>query len=148
MPQSKAEQRFWYYVRDLMGDHWMVTRHEDRQVSPGVPDLHYVIDNECQVGWLELKAIDTELSKSQRIKVEPSQHQYMRRWNVFMPIHFLVRVKRIVYLVDSKHHMVLPEIHNANDMRLICTATCDQADIAKVLIPALKTLTRISREPI
>jgi hypothetical protein len=45
-------------------------------------------------------------------------------------------------LVDGGHHAALPEIHNAHDMRLICAATCDQAEIAKVLTPALKTLTR------
>jgi hypothetical protein len=142
---SAVELKFRRFLGPAMADQWMMTWHEDRHISPGVPDLHYVMIDEAahRVGWLELKAMDIELSKLYRIRVEPSQHQYIRRWVPMMPIHFLIRVKRVIYLVDGKHHDALPEIHNANDMRLICTATCDQADIAKVLTPALKTLTRI-----
>lgn len=142
---NTAELKFRRFLGTAMAGQWMTTWHEDRHISPGVPDLHYVmIDEEHhQVGWLELKAIDVELSKSHRIKVEPSQHQYMRRWLLLMPIHFLIRVKRIVYLVDSKHHAMLPEIHNAHDMKLICVTLCDQADVAKVMTPILKILTRI-----
>lgn len=142
MRMNTAELKFRHFLGPAMAEHWMITWHEDRHISPGVPDLHYVIDADCRVGWLELKAIEVELSKTHRVKVEPSQHQYIRRWRDLMPIHFLIRVKRIVYLVDGGHHAALPEIHNAHDMRLICAATCDQAEIAKVLTPALKTLTR------
>lgn len=127
----------------------MMAWHEDRHISPGVPDLHYVMVNgedsriEYRVAWLELKAIDTELFPTCRIKVEPSQHQFIRRWLPHMPIHFLIRVKKTLYLVDGIHHAAIPEIHNADDMRLICTVTCHQADVVKVLAPILKTLTRI-----
>lgn len=140
---NAAELKFRHFLGPAMVGNWMMTWHEDRHISPGVPDLHYVVDEDCRVGWLELKATDSELTKSNRIKVEPSQHQYMRRWLPYMPIHFLIRVKRTVYLVSGDHHATVPEIHNAHDMRLICATTCDQADIAKVLTPALKTLTRI-----
>ena len=140
---NAAELRFRHYLGPAMAGHWMMTWHEDRHISPGVPDLHYVIDEDCRVGWLELKAMEVELSKSYRVKVEPSQHQYIRRWLPYMPIHFLIRTKRTVYLVHGKYHAALPEVHNAHDMRSICTITCDQADIAKVLTPALKRLTRI-----
>ena len=140
---NAAELKFRHYLGPAMIEQWMMTWHEDRHISPGVPDLHYVIDTECRVGWLELKAIDTELTKSQRIKVEPSQHQYMRRWIPYMPIHFLIRVKRTVYLVDAKHHAALPEVHNAHDMFLLSSVTCDQSDIAEILTPTLKLLTRI-----
>jgi hypothetical protein len=145
MHMSAAELKFRHFLKSAMTGEWEITWHEDRHISPGVPDLHYVMIDEAahRVGWLELKAMDVELSEIYRVRVEASQHQYMRRWLPRMPIHFLIRIKRAIYLVDGKHHSALTEIHNAHDMRLICTATCDQADIAKVLTPALKTLTRI-----
>ena len=140
---NAAELKFRHFLGPAMVGNWMMTWHEDRHISPGVPDLHYVIDEDCRVGWLELKAMDSELSNSSRVKVEPSQHQYFRRWRPYMPIHFLIRVKRTIYLVDSEHHAALPEVHNAHDMKMLCVTVCDQSDIAKILPPALKILTRI-----
>jgi len=146
---NTAELSFRHFIGPAMRGKWMMAWHEDRHISPGIPDLHYVMVNEedhrieYRVGWLELKAIDTDLFPTRRIKVEPSQHQFMRRWLPHMPIHFLIRVKKTLYLVDGIYHATVPEIHNASDMQLICTATCNQADVVKVLVPILKTLTRI-----
>ena len=64
LPESKLRRS----VDSRMAGSWLFTWHEDREISPGVPDLHYVmkptgeigdIGTEYRVGWLELKAIDT-----------------------------------------------------------------------------------------
>ena len=119
-----------------------MTWHEDRGISPGVPDLHYVIDHDCVVGWLELKSIDTLISGSRRIKVEPSQHQYIRKWGELMPIHFLIRAKTEVFLVESKWHAAIPECDSNNSLLSLSVASFPQGNIGDVLPQLLKIITR------
>jgi hypothetical protein len=128
-----------------MAEQWMMTWHEDRGISPGVPDLHYVMrgDGEYRVGWLELKSIDREISKTSRIKVEPSQHQYLRRWLPYMPIHFLVRANSVVYLVEGKYAAALPLLDSPNSICAISVAYFGQDRIDVDLPHILKKITRI-----
>jgi hypothetical protein len=144
---KKAELNFRHYIEPRMKGLWLMTWHEDREISPGVPDLHYGFRpddlGEYQIGWLELKATDENICKSNRISVEASQHQYYRRWLPLMKIHFLIRVKTRCYLIPGKWHEQIPKIDNEN---VLCSMDCiwfDQKDIAAVLPDALKDITRI-----
>jgi len=141
LPETKLRQ----YVEQKMREHWMMTWHEDREITPGVPDLHYVMkgSEEHRVGWLELKAIDTRITKTQRIGVEPSQHQYLRRWLPYMPIHFLVRIQEKIYVVPGAHHRELSCACSDMDMKLLSLIDFEQSQIAEVLPPFLREITRI-----
>lgn len=143
LPETKLRD----YIKFPMKEHWMMTWHEDREISPGVPDLHYVMKGEpgekfC-VGWLELKAIDTRITKSQRIGVEPSQHQYLRRWVPHMPIHFMVRIQDHIYIVPGAWSRELSQAVCDTDMKLLSVCDFQQQQLAEVLPPFLKEITRI-----
>lgn len=144
------ELNFRHYLEPKMRGFWMMTWHEDREISPGVPDLHYVPINqdypslEYRVGWLELKAIDKPLSKSTRISVEASQHQYIRRWDRYMPIHFLVRVVDRVYLIEGKYSKELSMATSDIDLMAISVDHFHQALIAEELPLLLRNITNIS----
>lgn len=143
LPETKLRD----YIKHPMSEHWMMTWHEDREISPGVPDLHYVMKGnpgeEFRVGWLELKAIDTRITKSQRIGVEPSQHQYLRRWVPYMPIHFMVRIQDQIYIVPGKWARELTQACCDADMKLLCDINFQQQELAVALPPFLKEITRI-----
>lgn len=130
-----------------MDAHWLMTWHEDREISPGVPDMHYVMKGtpgeQFRVGWLELKALDTNITNSQRVKVEPSQHQYLRRWGPHMPIHFMVRVKDRVYVVPAMWSRELCQATSLTDMAMLCSIQFDLADMAKALPPFLREVTKV-----
>lgn len=51
----KPEQRFWYWLRDRMGNFWDASRHEDL-VSKGYPDVSFGALGVN--GWIELKALE------------------------------------------------------------------------------------------
>ncbi len=143
LPETKLRS----YIIAPMKEHWMMTWHEDREITPGVPDLHYVMKGEpgeqFRVGWLELKAIDTRITKSQRIGVEPSQHQYLRRWVDHMPIHFMVRIQEQIYIVPGKWARELSQACCEADMKLLSTINFPQQQLEIVLPPFLKEITRI-----
>lgn len=142
---NAAELKFRRFLGPAMAGEWMMTWHEDREISPGVPDLHYVPKHEDlhRVGWLELKATDGALTKSNRIKVEPSQHQYIRKWRAYMPIHFLIRVKEEVFLIDGIHHGAIPEATEISTFMSLSLRWFHQDDTKLVLPDLLKTITRI-----
>ncbi len=135
-----------------MRELWAMTWHEDREISPGVPDLHYVMvkpdPNErydYQVGWLELKAKEKEITKSNRVSVEPSQHQYLRRWASIMPIHFLVRIVDRVYVIPGKYHVELAAAGCMSDIAVLSVHQFYYKEIADELAPFLRKITRISK---
>jgi len=128
-----------------MAPHWMLCWHEDREISPGVPDLHYIpkSDEDHRVGWLELKALDVPLSKNHRIKVEPSQHQFIRKWRPYMPIHFLIRIKGDIFLIDGSYHAEIPMAAEISTLMSLSVKWFHQDDTVEVLPGILKTITRI-----
>ena len=144
---SKAELDFRHYIEPRMRSEWMMTWHEDRGISPGVPDLHYVpkSDGEHRVGWLELKAIGVMIGSNAnaRIKVEPSQHQYIRRWGPHMPIHFMIRMVDWVYLVPGKYHVELAAARSLPDLLILSDLRFQQKEIAEKLPPFLRKVTAI-----
>lgn len=142
------EQKFRDYLEPRMRDQWMMTWHEDRQVSPGVPDLHYVMldpdgYHRYKVGWLECKAIDKHISPTNRIGVEASQHQYIRRWECHMPIHFLIRIVDRVFVVPGKFHRQIPAMASYNDVTALSDIQFPQQLIAEQLPPYLRKVTSI-----
>jgi hypothetical protein len=146
MAKLLPELKFRHYLEPRLAGQWLMTWHEDREISPGVPDLHYVMIDEphsFRVGWLELKATDLPLSKSNRIGVEPSQHQYIRRWCPHMPIHFMVCVIEHVFLVPGHLHKHLSGVDSEFDLRLISELDFHRSEIAIALPPYLKKVTQI-----
>lgn len=144
---SLPETKLRHFIEPQMREQWMMTWHEDREITPGVPDLHYVMkgppEEKYRVGWLELKAIDTRITKSQRIGVEASQHQYLRRWVPYMPIHFLVRVQDHIYVVPGQWARELSQACCDTDMKLLSLIDFDKSQITSALPPFLKEITRI-----
>ncbi len=140
------ELKFRKFLDKAMEGLWKFTWHEDREISPGVPDLHYVMvesGSRFCVGWLELKAQDENLTKSQRIGVEPSQHQYIRRWNDHMQIDFLIRIKDWVYLVRGEHSATISRCTSTAEMALTSEWNCHQDEMAVMLSAYLRNRTRI-----
>lgn len=84
-----------------MAGQWNMTWHEDREISPGVPDLSYVMrGGDYEMGWLELKA-------GKDFEVESSQHRWIQRHLGLIPIHFLVALGDYWVLVDGTRHLSL-----------------------------------------
>ena len=139
------ELNFRHYIEPRMREEWMMTWHEDREISPGVPDLHYVMKGDVtfRVGWLELKAIDKPIGKTSYIGVEASQHQYIRKWKDHMPIHFLVRIETQVYLIPGAYSTHLALARCLADIKLLSLVEFPQGEIATHLPPILKSITRI-----
>jgi hypothetical protein len=141
------EMRFRRFVSNNMVDHWQMCWHEDREISPGVPDLHYILrDSDSQrypkvTGWLELKALDEPLSKSNRIKVEPSQKQWMPKWGPLVPVHFLVRIERQIFLFGWYHAAQLGNLVDFDEAKILSITNFFENDIQKELPKTLKLLT-------
>jgi hypothetical protein len=140
LPETKLRQ----YLAKNMADHWDMTWHEDREITPGVPDLHFVMKGgDHRVGWIELKAIDTNMTKSQRIGVEPSQHQYMRKWCPRMPIFFLVRVKDYMFLIPGELSKSLSAASSIEDLVAISDLHFQQQSLTTELPQFLRKATRV-----
>lgn len=145
LPESKLRRS----VDARMAGSWLFTWHEDREITPGVPDLHYVMKDidatgaGYRVGWLELKAIDKNLTPSQRLNVEPSQHQYCRKWCKAMPIHFLVRVQERIFLIPAEFSNYISAATCRADLAVIAIAQFDEEDMTEILPTILKQITRI-----
>jgi len=145
MKGTKSELRFRHILNQAMKDQWKFIWHEDRIISPGVPDLHFCFEpdgHKYDLGWLELKSVDSELSKTTRIRVEPSQHQFIRRWRQLTPIYFLIHVKGMVYLVSSEHHSVLPGLDSTGYLAPISVARMRSDEMQYKLATALKDIVR------
>jgi hypothetical protein len=122
----------------------MMTWHEDRQVSPGVPDLHYVIPADgFRVGWLEIKAIDKDINPRNKIGVEASQHQYIRRWAPFMPIHFMICIVERVFVIPGRYHKEIPDATCYADISALSDIQFQRQLIAEQLPPYLRKETAI-----
>lgn len=141
LPETKLRRA----IDKAMEGTWRFTWHEDREISPGVPDLHYVMlgDTPHRVGWLELKAIDTQITKSQRIGVEPSQHQYCRKWAGLMPIYFLVRVQERIFVIPGNRSREISLASCRADLAIISHIQFDESEIVDYLPKFLRDITKI-----
>lgn len=144
MKITKPESRFRDFLSQLMKSYWRMSWHEDGDVSPGIPDLHYVMRGvPHRVGWLELKAVDGTYSPSNCFDIKATQHQYIRKWNEVMPIHFLVRVEDTIYLIHSEYHHQLAFAKNEHDIRVISMLACHADDLESALPQILSEITKI-----
>lgn len=125
----------------------MFSWHEDREITPGVPDMHYCFRSNFEalyrVGWLELKALKGNLTKSHRITVEPSQKQYIRQWLDYMPIHFLIRINERIYLIPGAYADSLGAVDTIRDLEIISVIHFPQKELISQLIPKLQVITKV-----
>jgi hypothetical protein len=120
--------------RDLstrMRSKWTLTWHEDREVSPGVLDVSYVMKEPGhETGWLELKA-PIPSNPGVLIKVEPSQHEWIDVHYGRVPLHFLVAVGSRWFFVDAKWHRRFATRITHDALDLISIASFEGKDIAE-----------------
>lgn len=129
-------------VKKNMAGAWELTWHEDRLVSPGTPDISYVMmAPDCETGWLELKAIAGLTSSPWRFKLEPSQPEWMNRHAHRIPVHFLVAVSETCWLIDGKEWRMLQSQVGEIDLDLASIIKFQFADMRPILAPALINLT-------
>ena len=104
-----------------MHGRWLLTWHEDKEITPGVPDLSYVmLGPGHETGWVELKAEPP--GKSAKFKIESSQHQWMTPHVHRIPIHFLLAVGDEWFFVCACHHVRLTERITVEELTNIAVA--------------------------
>ncbi len=142
---KKSEQKFREFItKSDMKHHWRMTWHEDHDVSPGVPDLHFVMKGgPHQVGWIELKSTDLPLKADNKIEIQPSQHQYIREWVLAMPIWFLVNVCGRCHLIKGHFHSHLAEVYDEAALMEMADIIFPKQEIALHLPDYLKGKTAI-----
>jgi len=125
---TKPESMLRNHLKQRMRGLWLMTWHEDKEISPGVPDLSYVMLQPSkngklaglgatptgmatghETGWLELKAVFAPPPKTTEVhlKLESSQHQWIGFHLGKIPIHFLVAIGETWYFIDAIHHQTL-----------------------------------------
>jgi hypothetical protein len=138
MTKRTDELNFRHVLQRKMADKWAMCLHEEK-ISPGVPDIQYAIDQQTKrIGWLELKATQKNISKNNRIFVEPSQRNWMREWREYCPIDFLILIKETVFLIDSQWAGAIPDWHTENHFVSISKCTFLLKDTSLVLPDMLK----------
>lgn len=128
---------------------WIRTWHEDKEITPGVPDLSYVIIGGYETGWLELKAV--EESDKFQFEIEPSQHQWIEAHCEWVPVHFLAAVGNDWFVVPGRYHKELAQKMNRYDLLEFAILHVKwplmPAD-KLVMLETFKTLTRRNREEV
>lgn len=104
---SALELEFRKEVTRVMNGLWLVTIHDESKLNPGVPDLSFVMNGDCETGWLELKQDESGRTTEYHFHVEPGQHRWMESRASRIPVYFLLDCGRVVYLLNGVHHRVL-----------------------------------------
>lgn len=113
LTKRELEQR--HSLSRQMRGIWLLTWHEDKEITPGVPDLSYVmLSPGHETGWLELKV--SKSTEKVAIQIEPSQHQWIGFHKKRIPIHFLVEVGDLWYLVPGPFHKELTELKEIHEL--------------------------------
>jgi hypothetical protein len=137
---NKRELEFRRHLLDRMSGLWYPTIHVENHLSPGVPDLSFVLIAEgFETGWIELKSV----VKSADVFVEASQHRWFERHCKFIPTCFLIEVSSTVYVVSGNRHTHLVSL---TDNKLVDHAICrfSRDDLAHKLRPVLVAMTKVS----
>jgi hypothetical protein len=124
---------------------WTFTWHEDREISPGVPDASYVMSGTgYETGWLELKA--THMKEGPyRFKVEPSQHRWIDAHCDKVPVDFLIASAEKVWLVPGFSHKLFLETVTDDEMNRVSHGWTPRQDLRVFLNKHLRRLTDRSR---
>lgn len=111
-------------LSERMKRHWLLTWHEDKEITPGVPDASYVmLAPGHETGWLELKADNPTSGRKPSFHVEPSQHQWIQFHLGRVPIHFLVAVHDQWFFIDGRYHAKLSDKPSVADLEQIAIAS-------------------------
>lgn len=138
---NKLELEFRKYIIAQMGARWYHVIHVENFLTPGVPDLSFVMTKGgCETGWLELKAV----AESKKIHVEPTQHRWMEHHAKLVPAYFLILVDDDCYLIDGKHHAKLVQPIKIEEIAC-CSVTFKKADLVSVLPDQLEQITKRDR---
>ncbi len=120
-------------VKNNMSGTWEMTWHEDRLVSPGTPDISFVmLADDCETGWLELKAI-AATDKKWQFKLEPSQPTWIDRHFERIPVYLLVAVGRYCWLLEARKYRLLQRHVTEDILTKACLAHFDFSDMRRVL---------------
>lgn len=121
-----------------------MTWHEDRQVSPGVPDASYVMaGGDYETGWLELKA-ELPMDKI-KFELQPAQHDWISRHHSVVPVHFLCAVGDYWFILDGSKHGLLAEPITVSGLKINSVANFSEADARSRLPLILKDVTARGR---
>lgn len=105
---TKHEMEFRSFLNRQMNGLWELTWHEDGQVNPGVPDTSYVMHDNCETGWMELKAIEgVDKYGKYKFTLEPSQHRWIEQHYSRVPVHLLLATNHACWLVRGCWHREL-----------------------------------------
>ncbi|CAB4120896.1 hypothetical protein UFOVP2_52 [uncultured Caudovirales phage] len=119
---------------------WTLTWHEDREISPGVPDASYVMaGGKYETGWLELKAVDGKGTFN--IGIEQSQHEWIKGHCEKIPVHFLIRTNDMVWLIPGASHFHFVKPVDVPLLQQLAIASAIKDDIRKMLYNNLRQLT-------
>lgn len=135
---NKLELDFRKLIIAKMGARWYHTIHVENFLTPGVPDLSFVMAEEgYETGWLELKAV----ADVKKVHVEPTQHRWMERHAKLVPAAFLINIGDVCYLVNGQRHTAL--LQPLTLEKLECESVAfSKASLALVLPDLLEELTR------
>lgn len=139
---SKLELEFRKELIKVMAGLWLPTIHEENRYNPGVPDLSFVMNGDCETGWLELKQDESLRTDGYRFHVEPGQHRWMEAHAAKIPAYFLLDCGRTVILLNGTHHRLL-----SSPIGLPCLADnrarfFDRNEMRKGLYEALAQITK------
>lgn len=104
---NALELEFRKEVTRVMSGLWLPTIHAESKYNPGVPDLSFVMNGDCETGWLELKQDESGRTTEYHFHVEPGQHRWMEAHASRVPAYFLLDCGRVVYLLNGIHHRAL-----------------------------------------
>lgn len=137
---NKRELEFRRDLLDQMSGLWYPTIHVENHLSPGVPDMSFVLIAEgFETGWMELKSV----VKAADVFVEASQHRWFERHYRFIPTCFLVEVNRTVFVIPGSRHAQLISL---TDDKLVAHSICrfSRDGLAHKLRPVLVSMTKVS----
>lgn len=137
---NKRELEFRRDLLDQMSGLWYPTVHVENHLSPGVPDLSFVlIAPGFETGWMELKSV----VKAADVFVEASQHRWFERHCKLIPTCFLVEVERVVFIIPgSRHTQLISATHDKLVENSICRFS--REGLAHKLRPVLVSMTKVS----
>jgi hypothetical protein len=108
----------------MMRGRWRMTWHENGGISPGVPDLSFVMlgGGHYETGWMELKAERLKsppLAHPQQtftLTIEPSQITWFESHEGLVPAIFLIALNDVWFVVTGRHVQTLAQKMNVTQL--------------------------------